>query len=338
MADTGTAVTLLDMAARKENGKIASLVELLNQTNEVLDDMLVKEGNLETGHKTTIRTGLPSATWRLLNYGVIPSKSQSAQITDTCGMLEAYAQVDKDLAELNGNAAAWRLSEDRAFLEAMNQEMAKVLFTHDNSAGIYGNPVTNPEKFGGFPVRYTASSTDTTKAGYNVTKMTTAGNAGANASAYFVVWGENTVHGITPKGSMAGFKVQDLGEQTVSDGASGYYQAYRTHYQWKLGLTVRDWRYVSRLANINSAFDFKGTANDLIASLIEAEEKIPNLGMGRAALYVPRKLFTWLRQQILLKTASTLTWETVAGKRVMMFDGIPVRRTDGLTLTEPVIS
>jgi hypothetical protein len=322
----------------------------MEQTNEVLNDMLVVEGNLPTGHRTTIRTGLPDATWRLLNYGVANSKSQTAQVTDSCGMLEAYAEVDKDLADLNGNAPEWRLSEDRAFLESMNQEMARVLFTQNNGAvtynnrttaepaGFYGDSTKNPERFVGFPARYPTASTDATKAGYNVTKMTTAGAAGANTSAWFVTWGANTVHGIVPKGSSAGFKLQDLGEQTLLDAAGGKFQGYRTHYQWKLGLSVRDWRYVSRVANINTAFDFAGTANDLIAKLVDAEEKIPALSMGRTALYVPRKVFTWLRQQILLKTASTLTWETVAGKRVMMFDGIPVRRTDGISLTVPVIS
>lgn len=63
------------------------------------------EGNLPTGHKTTIRSGLPSATWRLLNYGVQPSKSTTVQVTDSVGMLETYAEVDKSLADLNGNTA-----------------------------------------------------------------------------------------------------------------------------------------------------------------------------------------------------------------------------------------
>jgi hypothetical protein len=46
-----------------------------------------------------------------LNYGVASSKSRTAQVTDSCGMLEAYAEIDKALADLNGNSAAFRLSE-----------------------------------------------------------------------------------------------------------------------------------------------------------------------------------------------------------------------------------
>ena len=81
--------TLMDFARREDaDGKISTIVELLAQSNEILEDMTFVEGNLPTGHKTTIRTGLPSATWRLLNYGVQPSKSTTRQVTDSCGMLK----------------------------------------------------------------------------------------------------------------------------------------------------------------------------------------------------------------------------------------------------------
>src|SRR5215469_5972434 len=113
MATLGTtALTYADWAKRLDDGyKVASIVELLSQTNEILLDMLVEEGNLPTGHKTTVRTGLPQATWRLLNYGVPPAKSTTAHIVDVCGNLETYAVIDKDIADLNGNTAEFRLSE-----------------------------------------------------------------------------------------------------------------------------------------------------------------------------------------------------------------------------------
>ena len=129
-----TALTLADWGKRIDpNGKIDKIIELLSQTNPILQDMLIVEGNLPTGHRTTIRSGLPSATWRLLNYGVQPSKSTTVQVTDGIGMLETYAEIDKSLADLNGNTAEFRLSEDRAFIEAMNQQMAQTLFYGDTA-------------------------------------------------------------------------------------------------------------------------------------------------------------------------------------------------------------
>ena len=57
MATIGAnALTLSDWARRRDpDGKIAQIVEILKDTNEVLDDWMFVEGNLPTGHKTTIR-------------------------------------------------------------------------------------------------------------------------------------------------------------------------------------------------------------------------------------------------------------------------------------------
>src|ERR1700729_3109137 len=113
MATIGsTALTYADWAKRMDDGmRVASIIELLSQTNEILDDMLVMEGNLPTGHKTTVRTDLPQAISRLLNTGVPNAKSTTAQIVDTCVNLETSAVIDKDIAFLNGNTAEFRLSE-----------------------------------------------------------------------------------------------------------------------------------------------------------------------------------------------------------------------------------
>lgn len=332
MATIGTAVTLQDMARRLDpNGKVDKIVELLGQTNEILQDMLWLPGNLETGHKTTIRTGLPTATWRMLNYGVQPSKSSTAQVTDTCGMLEAYAEVDKALADLNGNTAEFRLSEDRAFLEAMNVEMAKTLF--------YGNTQINPERFFGLAPRFAASSTDTSLIGSNVLKG--GGSGSTNTSIWLLVWGENTMHGIVPKASKAGIQHKDLGEVTLEDANKGKYQGYRTHYKWDCGMTVRDWRYAVRIANVDVAALTKNAASgaDLIDLMAQAQELIPNFGMGKAAFYCNRTIRSFLRRQIANKVAnSTLSMETVGGKPVMVFGEVPVRRVDQILSTEATIS
>ncbi len=326
-AMAATYPSYLDVANRLgEDGKVVkTIIELLEKTNEILDDMMPVEGNLPTGHRTTVRTGLPSATWRLLNYGVQPSKSQTMPVTDSTGMLEAYAEIDKALADLNGNTSAFRLSEDMAFLEAMNIEMASTLF--------YGNVAVDPEKFTGFAPRYSSLSTDTTKAGYNI--IDAGGTGSDNTSIWLVVWGANTCHGIYPKGSQLGFTREDLGQVTLLDGASGRYEGYRTHYKWDIGLTVRDWRYVVRIANIDwSATITDTSAPDLVKFMVDASEMIPNLSMGKAAYYMRREIRTALRHQIRTTTNVNLTFDTVEGKRVMSMDEIPVRRVDALLNTE----
>jgi hypothetical protein len=321
--------TLLDVAKRLDpDGKIASIVEIMNASNEVLTDMTMVEGNLPTGNKTTIRTGLPTPTWRKLYGGVQPGKSTTAQVTDNCGMLEAYAEVDKALADLNGNTAAFRLSEDAAHIEGMSQELAQTLF--------YGNESTEAEAFTGLAPRFNSLSAQ------NADNIISAGGSGSdNTSIWLCVWGPQTGFGIYPKGSQGGLQMEDKGQVTIEnvDGNGGRMEGYRTHYRHDMGLSIRDWRYFVRIPNIDVS-DLGTLANtkNLITWMIQASERIPSFGQGRACWYVNRTIREKLRLGIQEKIANNLTWETVAGKRVMTFDDIPVRRTDALVNTESVVS
>lgn len=329
MATIGTGMLNLSDWARRidPDGKQAKLVEILNLTNEILDDMVFVEGNLPTGHKTTIRSGLPSATWRLLNYGVQPSKSRTVQVTDTCGMLEAYAEVDKDLADLNGNTSEFRLSEDRAFLEAMNQAMATALF--------YGDTQTDPEKFMGLAPRYSLKSADN---GGNI--IDGGSNDTDNTSIWLVVWGPNTCHGIFPKGKITGLQHKDLGEVTLLDAADGKYQGYRTHYKWDMGLCLRDWKYVVRIPNIEVSDLVKDAATgaDLTDLMVQALEKVPSLSMGKPVFYCNPTIKSYLRRQITRRSNVNLTFDDVGGKPILSFCGVPVKKCESITNAEPLVS
>ena len=318
--------TLADFAARLDGADkvVADIVEILGEENEVLQDMTFIEANEYTSHRTTVRSGLPVGTWRKLNYGVQPEKSQTVPVRDTMGMLESYAEVDKSLADLNGNSASWRLSEDRAFVSGMSNTQARSLF--------YGDSSIDPEKFMGLAPRFSSMAAE------NGQNIIDAGGTGAdNTSIWLVVWGPNTVHGIYPKGSKAGLQNKDLGEVTLTDANQGRYQGYRTHYKWDTGLTVRDWRYIVRIANIDVSdlkADFTTGGANLVDLMIQATELIPSFGNGRPVFYMPRKLRSTLRRQILGSKNVNLTFDTVEGKRILMFDEVPVRRTDAILLTE----
>lgn len=320
--------TLLDLAKTLDpNGNTADIVEILNMTNEVLDDMTWQQGNLLTGNRTTIRSGLPTPTWRKLYGGVQPSKAKNVQVTDSCGMLEAYAEVDKALADLNGNSASFRLTEDRAHIEGINQELASKIF--------YGNEALAPETMTGLATRYSSVSTNTAE---NADNVIDAGGTGSdNTSIWLCVWGPNTGFGIVPKGSKAGLQMTDKGQVTIenADGAGGRMEGYRTHYRLDAGLTIRDWRYFVRVCNIDVS-DLSTLANtkNLVTWMIQAAERIPSFGMGRAAFYVNRTVREKLRLGILEKVVTQLTFENVSGKRIVSFDGIPVKLCHSLLSTE----
>jgi hypothetical protein len=319
----GDVLTLLDFAKRLDpDGKVPTIVELLNQTNEVLTDMLWKEGNLPTGHRTTVRTGLPAVAWRLLNNGIAPTKSTTAQIDEACGMLEAYSEVDKDLAELNGNIGAFRLSEAHAFLEAMNQEMASKLF--------YGNSAADPKTPLGLAPRFGLLS-----AGNGGNIIDAGGTGTDNTSVWLVTWGDMTFHGIFPKGSKVGLIHEDLGIDTIIDAAGGRFQAYRDHFQWKSGFALRDWRYVVRIANIDvSNLVTESSAADVIKLMIRAMDKIPTASMGRQVFYMNRTVYTMLKIQALAKSNSAVTVEPAATQFDTKFFGVPIRKVDAILTTE----
>jgi hypothetical protein len=322
-------LTLIDVAKRLDpDGKVPTIVELLMQTNELLQDMQWREGNLPTGHRTTMRTGLPNVAWRLLNSGVVPSKSTTVQIDEQAGMLEAWSEVDKDLALLNGNIAAFRLSEARAFLEAMNQEMASTLF--------YGNGSLAPEEFTGLSPRYSSSTAP------NSTNVIKAGSVDTdNTSIWLVAWGEDTITGIFPKGSKAGLIHEDFGEVTVEMVAGlpgSRMRALQERFQWKAGIALKDWRYVVRIANIDVSELNGPTPPDLINLMEQAEETIPNR-LGSTVFYMNRTVRRFLRRQYRSDVSSGggLTFDNLTGKRVLMFGETPIRTVDALLNTEALV-
>ena len=326
LADTHP--TLLDVTKRLDpNGQVDTVAEMLSQSNEILLDAVVLEGNLPTGHRSTIRTGLPAPTWRKLYGGVQPSKSRTVQVTDNCGMLEAYAEVDKALADLNGNAPAFRLSEDRAFIEGMNQEVASTIF--------YGNEGSEPEAFTGLSPRYNDQSAQ--NGGNILTSAATPDNAD-NASIWLAVWGPNTGHLIYPKGSKAGLQINDKGVVTIEnvDGAGGRMEAYRTHYRWDLGMCIRDWRYFVRVNFDLEDVIAAATSGPVLSHLMaQALRRIPNLGMGRPAFYANRDVLDMIDIQAMEKTSMAFkTIEDAQGKFVTSFRGVPIRRCDALLSTE----
>lgn len=328
------ALTLADWAKRLDpDGRVPVVAELLSQSNEILEDAVFAEGNLPTGHRVTIRTGLPAVYWRSLNQGVPSSKSTTAQVDEACGMLEAYSRVDKDLAELNGNTSSFRLSEDSAFLEAMNQAQAQTMF--------YGNPASDPRQYLGLATRYGAIS----GANNSQNILNAVGTAGAtNTSIWLVVWGDNTVFCPFPKGSKAGLTHEDMGQLTVYDGNGNPYQAFQTHYQWKNGLVVKDWRYVVRIANISvTSLVNNSSPADLISLMSRALDRIPNLANGRAVFYMNRTVYSFLRLQALNKSNYALAVEKGLNQfgtpqSWLSFEGVPLRRVDQLLTTETQIS
>lgn len=329
----GGVLTLNDWAKRLDpDGKVAMTVEILSQTNGILEDMLFKEGNLPTGEQTTIRTGLPAVYYRKMNMGVPKSKSTTVQVTENAASLNARSEVDVKIAKLNGNVGAFRLDEGEAFVEAMAQQQATTL--------LYGTNA-NPEEFEGFIPRYNDLSAP------NAENILDAGGTGSdNASVMLVGWGQKACFGVFPKGSQAGISHQDLGEIDAFDSNNDRFRAYADMWEWDNGLVVKDWRYAVRIANIDipdleaqTGSQLPTATTALMKLMSRSIDRIPSQSGVDLAYYVNRSVLSLFRVAALDKSNNAVTIEPALdqfGKsiHVMRFLGIPMRLTDALINTE----
>lgn len=338
-----TALTMQDWAREQDpDGKSARIIDLLSQANSIIEDMLWIEGNLITGHKGTVNTSIPTPTARPFNVGVPNAKATSGIITADCGNFEFYSVVDKDLADMNGNTAAFRLNQDRRFFEGMSQFLAGQL--------IYGYAPTSPASFTGLFPYYSTATLANAQTANNVIDM--GGTGSTNTSMALMSFAEDTTHGIFPKGTKAGMQHTDMGEWPVLDANNLTYQAYRSHFKFVAGLFVADWRFNVRAPNIDVTQLAGVNAPNLINALDRMLERPPRL-MSKAAstttttnesgtvasgdqsvIYANRVVRTWLRIQMHNKPNLLLTIENWDGRPVMSYCGIPIKTVDQILSTE----
>lgn len=318
--------TLIDVARRLDaNGKVDKIVEVLAETNEVIQDAVFLECNDGTSHKTTVRSGYPDSTWRLLYQGVQPGKSTTLQIQDSTAEQQAYSQADKSLVDLSGDKNGFRFDESVATMEALNQNFAEALF--------YGNNQLDPAKFTGLGPRFNVLSADKTKAGYNV--IDGGGQGATNTSIWIVGWGNRSVHCIYPKGSKAGIEHKDLGEQTHTNSDGSMYQVYRDNYLWRSGLSVRDWRFVVRIANIDVALLDGANEANLVKLMTKAYNRIRKWrNAAKWCIYANQSVITALDLQVQDRVKNQLTYQDYDGKTVLGFRGIPIRECEVILDTE----
>jgi hypothetical protein len=318
--------TLIDKFSREDSTKkIMKIVELMAKQNDILMDAEYMECNDGSKHKTTMRSGIPEPTWRMFNQGVQPSKSTTVPVLDTTGMMEDYGLVDKALADLSGNADAFRASENLGKLQGFNNKASRYMF--------YGNSQTEPQAFLGLTPRYNSLAAES---GRNI--VDAGGTGSTNTSIWFVTWGELTTHLLYPKGSVAGFQHRNLGEDTVKDDVGGEFQAYRDHFKWDIGMSVRDWRANARVANIDvtTLTSDAATGAKLIENMIKAYYLLDNpmQGEGKTVIYANRTIQTFLHLQAMNSKNVNLTLGEYAGRKIPELLGIPIKRCDELLNTE----
>lgn len=320
-------LTLKDVYAQKEGDKITStIIDLFVKTNVLLEDAITVECNDGSSHKTTVRNGLPEVEFRKFYQGVKPAKGEYTSVKDDTAMLEAYAVVDKKLADLSNDPNQFRLNEAESFIQAMNDKVQTNVF--------YGNKGTNDASFDGLSKRYNKLSTKKDEIGYQV--VDAGGTGSTNTSIWFVTWGDRHTHMLYPKGSKAGLTHENKGQVTVDapDG-SGLMEAYRDHFSWDVGLSVRNYKANARVANIDVTKLGTEDGPDLTNLMIQAYYKARKAAKGgKMVIYTNETIATWLHIQAANKKNVNLAISEFAGQPVVTFLGVPVKTADQILDTE----
>lgn len=323
-----------DMKRRGVDGKY-QVIEALNDTSQdILTDFMWEECNDGTKHTHGIRTGLPTVSWGALYEGIPQSKSQTQQVTDTTGFVEGLSQVDTRALKLAKDEALLRESESRPFTEAMAQELVTALFYH--------NSATNARLPKGLGARF--GTLANSGAGNQIVD---GGGVGSdNTSIWFVEWSYHGVKALYPEGTDAGIHQQDKGEQRVLDANGNPYFVKEELIEAHLGFAVKDWRRVSRVANIDVS-DLQAGTVDIYGLLRKAYYKLHNRRVSKVrdqeassnlVMYCNKDILEALDAEGTNSGASDnftrLRPIELQGKEVMSYRSIPIRETDALLNTE----
>lgn len=325
-------ITLLDIARNPANKDAGDVIELLAQLNPILEDAPAFECNRGTYHETTVRTGLPTPVWGAMYEGTPATKGTKQMVKDTVGFVTSACEVDcriVDIYEKAEDKASCRLDEAESHIEALGQEGATAMFYHDSRK--------NARLPMGLAPRYSSLSAENGKM-----IVDGGGTGNDNTSVWMVTWDKSSAHLIYPKTHKAGIQRDNQGKQLAFDANNNRFMVYREEFSWHFGLTVRNWQYIARIANIDIS-DLKidaATGADLVNLLTEMyyQHKGRRVAKGKTVIYMNTTLVKYLDYQARnVKDRNLfLTYGEYGpnAKEVLMFRGIPIRECDAILNTE----
>lgn len=315
---------------KKDGSRDADIVELFVQENPILDDIVVGEANEGTSNLTTIRAGLPSVAWTGLYEGPQASKGSKMQVKDASGTVESLLEIAKKLYDIAPDKEGFMLDEARSHVEAMGQEVAATM--------LYGDIATNPKKFNGLVKRFPniSNGEDSDQSPFYVLDGSKSSiSTAALRSIWFVGHGTKAVSAFYPKGTQGGIVRNPVEEVWTEDTTNGKFKVMRQLFQWHIGLTVRDFRFAGRIANIESDAMFAATGQpDYLELVRRLHVRVRTAGVS-PVWYMDRMTFEMLHVVASRKTQSNaIRQDTLFERPVQTLYGYPVRLLDAMETDE----
>lgn len=341
---TGSWPTYQDLLSRMDGaGKQAYIAEMLSQSIVVTKDMPMMEANEVGSHEWVLRTSIPTGYFRSANQGVPYGKSTTAKARTGIASLEGWSQVDKMIAEDSGDIETFRQNEDVAFLEGMGQTIEQTIW--------YGNTATNPLQFQGLSTFYNTVNTATAANAANV--IDGGGTGNSNMSIWLVCWGMRTIHGVYPRGSIAGLHSDDRADTVPGyDAVGNPFMAYTMWFRQQMAVIPQDWRFAARICNLDvTANGLAGpNAYDIFTGIRKLYLLPPYLGKPsgitetdapndpapgmRPVLYVCRTGRAFMDIQAMRDRNVLLRLTDYAGMPIDGVNDVPLRVSDQLLTTE----
>ena len=296
------------------------IIEELNAYNELLLDAPIVEANEGTVDSHLVRTAIPHGQLRGYNQGVGKGSSQTKTIKDVISNIEIYSTVDKQLIDESAHPKELMQSEQNAFIEGLSQDITDQL--------IYGNHENDVRETNGLAIRRKSTGTYCISMGGS--------NSGHLTSIYLIKWGMDKARIIYPRGAKnAGVEYNYLGEQTVSDGSGGEYQANRAHYRIARGLSVGHVASIIRLCNIDPTAANIG--NTLAEKIVQVMPLLAR-GAGTISIACNSVIKGLFNIAAINKSNVLLPREDPWGNEVLQIGNARIRECPSILLTEATVS
>lgn len=328
MAALGTTLpTMAQLAKTVDAGWANSLpiIELLSKRHGLYGVLRWEEANQGISHRTSVRTGLPTSSYRMFNLGLDPSDGSFANVTFPVAKIGTLAEIDSELIKIAPNKEAFTAAKVAGHAESVLQKLSSEMF--------YGTAAT-AEGIIGLSAMYASTTAE------NAQNLIDAGGTdnADNASIWLLNIGP-TVKGLYPRGTPAGIERDMRGYETSESlgGTGKRGVVWREFINVGAGIAVEDWRDAARLASIDVSAMLAETAD---ADLIKLTRKLKHRILSRPAydrvFVMHPTVWEYIQHQRDAKQVAGggVSKATIDGVEVPTLHDIRVVIDDNLVLTE----
>ncbi|MBP2635051.1 MAG: hypothetical protein H6Q72_958 [Firmicutes bacterium] len=320
-----------DYASQQDpDGMAARVIDIMSEENAIVEDMYVMPGNKDYGLLTSQNATEPTVSIRGVNGTVTGTKGAFKQLEAHCALFTALGQIDKELYNAATDKNGFRANANKPFFNAMPKRIANELF--------YGSKANDAQSFDGLSQFYKSTTTDE----FGEYVALAGGTGTDNRSIWLIDWGEDSCCGTYPKNTVAGLQHTPYPETLVDMPDGSKWPALQDLWEWRVGVAVRDYRKVYRIANISkAALKSINTTNDTAPNLFDLMiDALTWVNPSpRARFYGDRNIMSAFTKQAFNKSNNLVSMEEIYGKkRVPSFMGVPIRRCDALDTDESLVS